>query len=333
MSNTSETTRLQAGMSAARRLYALAAALLLATYLLSGIRVVAPGEGAVVLRFGRLAKSNGETTVHPAGLLLAWPQPIERVVRLPLKTEQRVNIDQFWACTSDAHTQTAAEHYLLSGDHNLVRLDLAARYRIAQPVEYVTSCKDAGGMVTGCVKSAVTAIIQSCSIDESLRQRRDRSDQSELLADLILTRAQQQLSACGCGLRLTAIELKQAQPPTEVQAEFEAVQTARIDLETTTEETRGESAQTLLEAEAEAQQLRYEAQGALESRIAQAHVQAAHFRADLDSYLRAPQMTLERLHREAWQQLFAQSRRIYFAPDRADASVLRIPVEPAEVAR
>lgn len=327
MNENPPTTRLQAGIEAARRLYVVAVGLLLAAYLGSGITVVAPGEGAVILRCGQLLRDGEAAIVHPAGLLLAWPEPFERVIRLPVMQEQRVLIEDFWTCPpNDEGASPGEPQYVLCGDHNLLRLELGAKYRIAEPGAYVTRSDSATALVVACVKAAVTAVLQECSMDEGLRLRREEGGGHVLMSDLFRERTQRHLSACGCGLQITSVEIKQALPPTEVLAEFEAVQTARIEQETVLEDMRGERAQTLLEAEAEARQVQSEAQGALQSRIAEAHAQAAHFQADVEMYFRWPAATLERLHREAWQEILSQSRHLYFAPNQIEGSVVRIPI-------
>lgn len=336
MSDNLATERLNAGMATARRLYFVAVVLFAVVYLGSGITVVGPGEAAVVLRFGELHRVDGEAIVHPSGLLLAWPQPIDRVIRLPLKQEQLVEIDHFWPTVeAESPENVNRVNYALTGDRNLVRMRVLAKYRIAHPEAFVVACHDPRELIAACVTSGVTAVVQECSIDESLRLRREQvvGGKVESLADLIHQRVQSRLVATGCGLMISAIEIKAALPPHEVIEAFEAVQTAKIEQETLAEEVLGEQAQTILEAEAEADQLRAEAQGALQSRLATARSQAAHFQSDYELYTRFPLATIARLHRDTWQQVLAKSPQVHFVPDSDNGSVLRLPITRPEVKR
>lgn len=58
---------------------------LVGIYLCSGITRVGPNEDALIYRLGRLQRD-----VHPPGLLLALPPPIDRVVRVPTRTQHEV---------------------------------------------------------------------------------------------------------------------------------------------------------------------------------------------------------------------------------------------------
>jgi membrane protease subunit HflK len=58
---------------------------LVAIYLCSGITRVGPNEDALVYRLGTLQRE-----VHPPGLLLALPPPLDRVVRLPTRTQHAI---------------------------------------------------------------------------------------------------------------------------------------------------------------------------------------------------------------------------------------------------
>jgi hypothetical protein len=64
---------------------------LVGIYLCSGFTRVAPHEDALVYRFGRLQRN-----VHPPGLLFALPPPIDRVVKVPTRTQHEIFLNA-WA--------------------------------------------------------------------------------------------------------------------------------------------------------------------------------------------------------------------------------------------
>ena len=53
--------------------------------LASGVKTVKPDEAAVVLRFGRLVGTTRADQIHGPGLLLAFPYPIDEVVRVAVR--------------------------------------------------------------------------------------------------------------------------------------------------------------------------------------------------------------------------------------------------------
>ena len=68
----------------------LAVCLAAAGWLVSNFRQVPPESRAMVYRFGQLVRQQG------AGLLMAWPQPIEKIVILPSEDRQiEFRVDQF----------------------------------------------------------------------------------------------------------------------------------------------------------------------------------------------------------------------------------------------
>jgi len=116
--------------------------LLLAIWLMSNIREIPSDSQAVVLRFGRIVRS------QEAGLLIAWPRPIERVEVLP-GPDRQLSQD---VAPLPAPTEKAQElvgpfgteqpipqdiSAYLTGDGNVVLLHAALIYRITDPIAYV----------------------------------------------------------------------------------------------------------------------------------------------------------------------------------------------------
>src|SRR5215217_8011075 len=80
---------------------------LVVVYLCSGITRVAPNEDALVYRLGRLQRE-----VHPPGLCFALPPPIDRVVKIPTRTQHELFLngwapDEHVAANASAASPTA----------------------------------------------------------------------------------------------------------------------------------------------------------------------------------------------------------------------------------
>jgi regulator of protease activity HflC (stomatin/prohibitin superfamily) len=110
-------------------------------WLTSNVREIASDSQAVVLRFGRIVRT------QEAGLLLAWPRPIEEVQLLPGPERQ---LSQDIATLPPVSEKSAglvgpfvgsraipqnASAYL-TGDGNLVLLNATLIYRISDPIGY-----------------------------------------------------------------------------------------------------------------------------------------------------------------------------------------------------
>lgn len=129
-----------------RAVYA-AGVLLLIIWLMSNVREIASDSQAVVLRFGRIVHA------QQAGLLLAWPRPIEKVEMLPgpeRELSQEVAMQPPWSAKSQAlvgpfgQSQPAIPRNVasyLTGDGNVVLLNTTLIYRITNPIAYALEKK------------------------------------------------------------------------------------------------------------------------------------------------------------------------------------------------
>ncbi len=115
--------------------------LLAVVWLASNVREIAPDSQAVVRRFGAIVRT------QPAGLLIAWPRPIEQVQLLP-GPERQLSQDvpalpppteQTAALIGGPGENSAAEaspSLYLTGDGNAVLLSATLIYRINDPIAY-----------------------------------------------------------------------------------------------------------------------------------------------------------------------------------------------------
>ncbi|MGH8260605.1 MAG: SPFH domain-containing protein [Steroidobacteraceae bacterium] len=126
-----------------RAVYA-AGLLLLAIWLASNVREIASDSQAVVLRFGRIVRT------QESGLLIAWPRPIERVELLP-GPERQLSQEVATLAPPTEKSQELVGPFgpeqpmprnvsaYLTGDGNVVLLDATLIYRISDPVAYFLS--------------------------------------------------------------------------------------------------------------------------------------------------------------------------------------------------
>lgn len=110
-------------------------------YFLSGITIVKSDEVAVILRWGRLVGETAALQTHGPGLLFALPEPIDQVVRVQVKKVSEVSVGTLIASPddeeeNDSSTLSPFQGYAITGDHNVVQLDMVARYRVREPAEW-----------------------------------------------------------------------------------------------------------------------------------------------------------------------------------------------------
>jgi regulator of protease activity HflC (stomatin/prohibitin superfamily) len=157
-------------------LYALVI-LLGAAWASGNIHQVPPDSRAVVFRFGRVNR------VQEAGLLLAWPSPIEQVRMLPAADRQityKVHAQETGFQSDETDVQFAPNDdiihmqgerdlfnaaYLMTGDGNVVSLDATLFYTITDPTAYL--------LVEDHVLPALQRIFQASAVSLTASRRLD----------------------------------------------------------------------------------------------------------------------------------------------------------------
>ncbi len=129
---------------------------LVVIYLGSGYFALAPGKQAVVVQFGKIRGLDSQTgPVLQPGPHWTWPWPISRPIQVDTEKPRALSLSSFWfyvdpplrGLTLDemlkrAHppdTMTPGfDGYLLSGEQEIVHLQLVIRYRVDDLVDFVT---------------------------------------------------------------------------------------------------------------------------------------------------------------------------------------------------
>jgi regulator of protease activity HflC (stomatin/prohibitin superfamily) len=136
------------------------------------IRQVPPESRALVYRFGQLVRLQG------SGLLLAWPQPIERIVILPAEDRQlEFRIDGFEPDSSLGSDFMISDYarenvaFLLTGDSSVVHLQASLLYQITDPAAYVLAAEHVGPALQRMFVASAVAVSASRDIDTVLVAR------------------------------------------------------------------------------------------------------------------------------------------------------------------
>ncbi len=214
-----------------------AAVLAAGLWLISGIATVEPGNRAVVLRWGAVER------VVASGLILAWPRPIETIVRIPGAERTQTSEVGILAAPTPTHMGTAG---CLTGDAGLVHLAGSVVWTVEDPIAYITITRDGDetrdrGLERAFAASAI-AVCASRNVDGVLvvgsSAGDDRAVQSrERLRGDLLAGLNQRLSQLGLGVRAQRVDLAVTLPEAARPA-FAEVLTAAQTAERTVAEAR-----------------------------------------------------------------------------------------------
>lgn len=265
-------------------------------WLASGLYQVQPNEEGVVLRFGAYS----ETTTP--GLHYHLPYPIENVIKVNITQERSINLGVQEPQNISANTFT--ESHMLTGDENIVDINLTIVWRVENAKDYVFNMQNPDQTVRVAAQSVLREIVgqsQMMPIISGDRGKVEDETKEEL---------QKVLNEFGAGIRIVRVKLQKADPPKQVVDAFNEVQRAKADMERFKNEaeayrneilpkSRGEAAQRLQNAEAYRQAVVNKAQG-----------EADRFLSVYNAYKEGKDVTIKRLYLEAMEKVLGNSDKV-----------------------
>jgi modulator of FtsH protease HflK len=262
---------------------------IVAGVLTSYYTVEAESEG-VVLRFGKFL-----STVQP-GLHFKIPFGVDEVIVLP--TRRQLKLEFGFATpgylTNPVQTgeDPAAEKSMVTGDLNAALVEWVVQYRIDDPKQYLFDVRNPGTTLRDLAEAAMREVVGDRTVDELITIGR-QDIEVEALAQM-----QDMAKRYHLGIRVDQVQLKNVNPPEQVQASFNEVNKAQQDRENAINIANGEYNKAVPKAKGEADQAIRAAEGYRFKRVNEAEGDATAFTAVLVEYLKAPEITRTRLYLE-----------------------------------
>ncbi len=270
----------------------------------AGWTVVRPGELAVVRRFGApLAKP------WAPGLHVAAPFGIDRVDLVRTGAPRSLTIGAVGIAGPDENPD-AGEY--LTGDHNLIRSRGVVRYRVGDAVAFALAGHRVDAALSHLADAALARSLARRGIDASLRD--DRS----LIAREIESVLAEAVDRYRLGVRILGVDLTDARPPNEVQADFDAAQSARSRRDERIEQARSDAGRIQTAAQAEAIARNDRARASADRKARMARSGAERFRKLVVELRRARPPTIIRIYHDAMTELLPKvERKLVVAPEDA----------------
>ncbi len=279
-------------------------------WLLLGLYSVGPDEVGVVQRFGKY-----DRVVGP-GLNYHFPYPIE-TVKTPKVTEvKRIEIG-FRTIGKNQYRTIEQESLMLTGDENIVDAELIVQYKIKEPIDYLFNFIGPELTLREASEASLRTVIGRHNIDEALTSGKFmiQEETKELL--------QITLDKYETGVIVVAVQLQDVSPPKQVIDAFKDVASAKEDKNRMINEAEGYRNDIIPKARGEAQAMIREAEGFRESRIKRAEGDVAKFKAIVKEYVKAKDVTKERLYLEAMEEILPGIDK-YIVPNGEDGNLLNL---------
>jgi len=280
-------------------LWALLAVVLIFGLITSIYTVEAESEG-VILRFGKAREDKVKPGLHfklPFGIDDVYVLPVQRQLKQEygFATEGGTNVDQF----SDRRGRDR-EKSMVTGDLNAAEVEWIVQYRIIDPEKYLFKVLDPEGTLRNISESVMRTIVGDRTVDEviTIGRQKIEEDAMTMLRDLV--------ERYELGIGIDQIQLKNVNPPLPVQASFNEVNQAEQEKARMINEAQGQYNKEVYVAEGVKDQNIEAAEGYALKRVNEAEGDVARFKAVLEEFEKAPEITKTRLYLEAMGEVVPQ---------------------------
>ena len=267
--------------------------LLLLGILFTGIYTVQAESQGVVMRFGKYIK-----TVEP-GLRFKIPFGVDRFEIVPVRRQLK---QEFGFATYEGSTnptqfsgEQAAERSMVTGDLNSATVEWVVQFRVKEPKSYLFEVRDPDLTLRDLSESVMRTVVGDRTVDEVITIGRQEIE-VEALRSL-----QDYVDRYELGLSIDQVQLKNVNPPTPVQPSFNEVNQAQQEREKLVNVANGEYNKVVPRARGEAEQKVQASEGYAVKRINEAQGDVARFNALLVEFMKAPEVTKQRIYIETMQ--------------------------------
>jgi membrane protease subunit HflK len=283
----------------------IAALIVVAVWLASGIYVVNPDEQGVVLRFGAFV---GRTT---PGINYHLPWPIESVETPQVTRENQLNVGYVLprqVGNNDLNRDIPEESLMLTGDENIVDINFTVFWVIKDAASFLFNVQNLGvqqdATIRAVAESAMREVVGKNQIEPILTANR------EPIQEEVRELMQRILDSYTAGVTVTRVQMQKADPPAQALQAYRDVQAARTDQDRMRNEAEAYANKVVPEARGAAARILQQAEGYKQQVTAQAQGEAARFISVYDQYKKAPDVTRRRIYIETMQDVLGNMNKV-----------------------
>ena len=293
-------------------------------WVLSGFYQIQPHEQGVVLRFGAFSNTTD------AGLRYHLPYPIENVIKVSMTQERSINLgvggeaspSRKYAANAANSSSTSynafTESHMLTGDENIVDINLTVVWRVKDAKDYLFNIRSPDQTVVVAAQSVLREIVGQSHMQPIITGDRGKVE------DETKEELQNLLNGFGSGIQIVRVKLQKADPPKQVVDAFNEVQRAKADMERFKNEAEAYRNEILPRARGEAEQLIQNAQAYRESVVNKAKGEAERFASVYNAYKLGREVTIKRLYIETLENVIKNSNKIIIDPSARGSNVLPV---------
>ena len=288
--------------------------LVFAIWMATGFYIVDQGSLGVEQKFGKYTQ-----TTEP-GPRWHWPFPFESVEVVNMEQVRRLEVG--YRSNGDGaggKTKVPREALMLTEDENIIDLQFAVQYNLKNAKDFLfnnRSVEGDGGAVMSAAETAIREVVGKNKLDDLLQKGlADTSERMQAILDSYKT-----------GVKITSVSLQSAQPPEQVQEAFEDVNRANQDYQRQINEGQAYANDVIPKARGNASRLAAEAAGYKLKVENEAKGNANRFELILAQYIKAPEVTRQRLYLDAQEQILSSTSKV-LVDQKGGNSLLYLPLD------
>ena len=340
----------QAIKSEAKKILLIVVIISVVVYAFTGTAQVSEEQTGLVIRFGRVVQT------RERGLHWGLPWPIDRVVRIPTGVSHSLMVNNFNLDPEHISSQQAklrqnprfrtllpgamsalASPHLVTGDMNVIHLDMQVVYRITEPEKYYKAAGDAPDMAETSVQQIARRVLANALIQAvaNMEVMNVLSEGQTAIQRSVREIAREQFKKLELGIDITqpnSIRITTCRVPTSLQEVFNNVTTAQEYNRFLKHTAEAEREQLLNEAQAQVAQIRTEAETYSQITIRQAQGNAKRYKDLIDQYQAQGEVVRDRLRYEKLAEIapYLKAPTVHTIPNTKGTQrlVITIPGEP-----
>ncbi|MCY7294727.1 FtsH protease activity modulator HflK [Alteromonas sp. a30] len=271
--------------------------ILLIVWFISGFYTVKEREKGVVLRFGEFSK-----LVEPG---LQWrPTFIDTVTPVDVQTIRYL----------------PASGFMLTGDENVVRVEMEVQYKVIEPYDYVFAVTSPDESLRQALDSALRYVVGHSEMDDVLTSGR------EIVRQQVREELENIISPYNMGISVTDVNFKDARPPEEVKAAFDDAIAAQEDEQRFVREAEAYAREIEPRARGQVRRMEEDAHAYRERVILEANGEIARFTELLPQYQAAPEVTRRRIYLETMEQVYSNTSKV-MVDNKGSGNMMYLPLD------
>ena len=295
--------------------------LLIVGLLWTSFYTVSADSVGIVQRFGKYVRTD------EPGLRFKAPFGMDEVTLVPIRRQLKL---EFGFATPGAtnpfqeSSEPEMEKAMVTGDLNEAQVEWIVQYRINDPKRFLFDVRDPEETMRAASEAVMREVVGDRTVDEVITVGRQEIE-TESRAVLQKVAEQYQL-----GMSIDLVQLKNVNPPKQVQASFNEVNQAQQEKQRSINLASGEYNKVVPRARGDAARMIAEAQGYAQKRVNEAEGDAALFTSVFAQYQKAPDVTRQRIFLETMSEVLPKVSRKVIVDDKGQQVLPLLQLQPGK---